>query len=107
MDEGADGADGADDRGDGDGDDRTDVTEGVSFVLGARANGFPLPPSVSGSRGSRTKKLGGSDGRPTQKGKRNRRFLANLIFSSPGSSRVEHRGHTRSTSSSIPFLDST
>ena len=45
--------DGADDRGDEDGDDRTDVTEGVSFVLGARANGFPLPPSVSGSRLSR------------------------------------------------------
>ena len=45
--------DGADDRGDEDGDDRTDVTEGVS--LGARANGFPLPLSVSGSRGSRPK----------------------------------------------------
>ena len=53
LDEDTDGADGADDRGDEDGDDCTDVTEGVS--LGARANGFPLPPSVSGSRGSRPK----------------------------------------------------
>ena len=99
----AEGANGADDRGDGDGGDRAGVTEGVSFVLGARVNGPPLPPSASGSRGSRPKKLGGSDGRPTQKGKRNTRILASLIFSSPGSSRVEHRGHTRSTSSSIPM----
>ena len=51
LDEDTDGADGADDRGDEDGDDCSDVTEGVS--LGARANGFPPPPSVSGSRLSR------------------------------------------------------
>ena len=51
LDENTDGADGADDRVDEDGDDCTDVAEGVS--LGARANGFPPPPSVSGSRLSR------------------------------------------------------
>ena len=79
----AEGANGADDRGDGDGGDRAGVTEGVSFVLGARANGPPLPPSASGSRGSRPKMLGGSDARATQKGKRNTRILASLIFSSP------------------------